>query len=155
MSFDDIISFLEEQIDSENLIVESVTSSLKNIRNIPVSSALTGIAMDSSKHASMYESVIALLKGKNVPLEEEDLDTQRNLINKHILFEEKMINLLEELLPRVDNQKAKTLLDVILSDERRHHKLLKNLENILVEGETITEQDWWEAMWKDSPGLWT
>jgi rubrerythrin len=155
MNDKEIITFLEEQISSEKIIVESIKSSIQKVKNIPVNSTLTGISMDSSKHAHMYEAVITLLEGKNTPLEEEDLDTQRNLINEHIIFEEKIIKKLEKFLPRINNPKAITLLKSILSDERKHHKMLKKLEKVLLEGETITEQDWWEAMWKDVPGLWT
>jgi rubrerythrin len=155
MSDKEIITFLQEQINSEKRIVESIKSSVKEIKNIPVNSTLTGISMDSSKHAHLYAAVITLLEGKNTPLEEEDLDTQRNLINEHILFEEKMINKLEKFLPQIDNPKAIALLNSILTDERKHHKMLKELEKVLLEGETITEDDWWEAIWKDVPGLWT
>jgi hypothetical protein len=46
-------------------------------------------------------------------------------------------------------------LEAIMVDEKRHHKLLKQLLSILVRGETVTEGDWWDAIWGDVPGLWT
>jgi hypothetical protein len=36
-------------------------------------------------------------------------------------------------------------------DEKRHHELLKEILEILVKGETITESDWWDVLWKNVP----
>jgi hypothetical protein len=43
------------------------------------------------------------------------------------------------------------LLNAILSDEKRHHALLKMVLDIIVHGETITEDDWWKMLWEDVP----
>jgi hypothetical protein len=43
------------------------------------------------------------------------------------------------------------LVSSILEDEKRHHGLLKQVLEILVKGETITEADWWDMLWKDVP----
>ena len=45
----------------------------------------------------------------------------------------------------------KLLLNAILEDEKRHHGLLKQILEVLVKGETITEADWWDILWKDVP----
>jgi rubrerythrin len=58
------------------------------------------------------------------------------------------------MIPKVENEKIKLLLQAILSDEHRHHKLLKNLLRVVISGETITEADWYDAIWGDVPGLW-
>jgi len=55
----------------------------------------------------------------------------------------------------VEDERISLILNAIVEDERRHHKLLRRVHEILVSGEAITEQDWWEAIWKDVPGLWT
>jgi len=46
---------------------------------------------------------------------------------------------------------VKLLLTAILADEKRHHELLKQVLEILVRGETITEEDWWDILWKNVP----
>jgi fructose-1,6-bisphosphatase/sedoheptulose 1,7-bisphosphatase-like protein len=58
-------------------------------------------------------------------------------------------------MPKIENQKLKLLMKAIMADEKRHHKLLTNLHEIIVKGETITEGDWYDAIWGDVPGLWT
>ncbi len=152
---DNLISFFEDQIELENKIVQSVSDALDGIDNLAVKTALRGISLDSSKHAEMYRSAIALLTSSSAALNEEQLDLQRRVVERHIKMEEAVIKQLEAKVPGVENEKLELLLQAILLDERRHHKLLKTLHEILVKGETVTEGDWWDAIWGDVPGLWT
>jgi len=152
---DDLISFFENQIELENKIVQSVSDAIDKIDNLAVKTALKGISLDSSKHAEMYRSAIALLTSSSTALNEAQLDLQRRVVERHIEMEAAVIKQLEAKMPGVENEKLELLLQAILLDERRHHKLLKTLLEILVRGETVTEGDWWDAVWGDVPGLWT
>lgn len=152
---DEMIKFFENQIDLEKKIVESAQDAINEIENEAVSTALRGISLDSSKHAEMYRSAINLLSATTVALNEEQLDLQKKVISDHIKMEEAVIKKLEKRMEDVENEKVKLLLKAILADEHRHHKLLENLYEILIRGETITEGDWWDAIWGDVPGLWT
>jgi rubrerythrin len=82
---------------------------------------------------------------------QENLDEQRMLVEKHIHLESELIEKLEEMLPSIKNKKVAFLLNSILSDERRHHELLKQVLEIIVRGETITEDDWWKLLWEEVP----
>jgi len=151
----DMVRFLENQIKLEDKIVRSVSEALERIENEAVSTALRGISLDSSKHAEMYRSAVALLTGAAFPLNEDQLDLQRETVERHIAMEAAVIKALEKRLPGVENEKVGLLLRAILADEHRHHKLLRTLLEILVSGEAVTEGDWWDAIWGDVPGLWT
>jgi rubrerythrin len=151
---EEIFSFLENQIKLENKIVKSVSDALETVENEAVSTALRGISLDSSKHAEMYRSAIALLSRSSMPLDEKQLDLQREVIERHIRLEEAVIEQLDNMIPKVENEKVKLLLKAILLDEHRHHKLLKTLLQVVISGEAITEGDWWDAIWGDVPGLW-
>jgi rubrerythrin len=151
---DKMLKFLENQIKLEHKIVESITNSLDQIENEAVITALRGISLDSSKHAEMYKSGINLLSASSIALNDEQLDLQKKVIESHIKMEEAVIKELEKKVPHIENEKVELLLRAILSDEIRHHKLLKTLYEIVVRGEAITEGDWWDAIWGDVPGLW-
>jgi rubrerythrin len=150
-----LVKFLETQVKLEHTIIASVENAVAKIENEAVSTALKGISLDSKKHAMMYNSAIALLTLSSTALDEEQLDLQKKVIMKHIEMEASVIKQLKIILPSIENEKVNLLLKAILSDEKRHHRLLKNLLEILVKGETITEGDWWDAIWGDAPGLWT
>ncbi len=145
------MDFLKAQIKVENEIVDSLNEALPDITNPPVKGVLKGISLDSIKHAELYASAVKLLTNVSQALDQEHLDEHRRLVEKHIEKEAMLIKKLDELAPGVANPKVKLLLGAILEDEKRHHVLLKTILEILVKGETITEEDWWDILWKNVP----
>jgi len=148
---DELIGFLKEQIKTENQIVDSLNRSLDEIGNPAVRGVLKGISLDSMKHAEMYSSAIGLLTTVQQALTQKNLDKQTELVEKHIQLEAKLIRKISKKLPSIEDKKIKLLLNAILMDEKRHHELLKKVLEILVRGETITEEDWWDILWKNAP----
>jgi len=142
---------MKEQIKIENEIVDSLNSALVEVKNPPVKGVLKGISLDSVKHAEMYAAATELLTSVSQALSQEHLDKQKALIEKHIRMEAELIKKISRVVPSVENEKVKLLLNAILADEKRHHALLKMVLEILVRGETITEADWWDLIWKNVP----
>ena len=99
----------------------------------------------------MYSSTNNLLTSVPQALTDGNLDKQRKLVEKHIRIEAEIIKKLRAVAPSVQNKKVKLLLTAILSDEVRHHTLLKKVLDILVRGETITDDDWWDVLWENVP----
>ena len=146
-----LLNFIKRQIEIEKEIVDSLNEAVKNMGNQPVKGVLMGISLDSVKHAEMYESALALLTTVPQALSQEQLDRQKSLVEKHIRIEAELIKKISDVLPEVKNSKVKLLLTAILADEKRHHALLKQVLEILVHGETITEEEWWDIIWKNVP----
>ena len=147
----DLLKFIEKQITIEKEIVNSLNEAIRGMGNQPVKGVLRGISLDSVKHAEMYDSALTLLTTVPQALSQEQLDKQRSLVEKHISIEAELIKKISDVLPEVENNKVKLLLTAILADEKRHHELLKQVLEILVRGETITEEDWWDILWKNVP----
>jgi len=147
----ELIEFMKRQILIEKEIVESLNKGIVNIKNPPVKGVLKGISLDSVKHAELYASAITLLTNVSPALKQENLDEQRALVEKHIKMEAELINKLEKMMPTIENKKVAFLLKAILTDEKRHHAMLKTVLDIIVHGETITEADWWEVLWENVP----
>jgi len=150
-SNDKLVTFMKKQIGIENEIVNSLNSALANVQNPSVRGVLKGISLDSVKHAELYASAIELLTGTSQALKQEHLDEQRKLVEKHIALEAELIEKLSKVVPSIESSKVRLLLEAILSDEKRHHELLKAVLEIIVRGETITEDDWWDVLWKGVP----
>ena len=150
-SKEDLVKFIRDQIRVENEIVDSLNKSLPEVDNPSVKAVLKGISLDSVKHAEMYASAATLLTTVSKALTQENLDKQKDLVEKHIQLEAELIEKIGRTLPNVKDKKVKLLLSAILSDEKRHHALLNQILKILVRGETITEADWWDMLWKDVP----
>lgn len=150
-STDELVKLFKNQITIEQNIVDSVKNGIGDIKNPAVRGVLKGISLDSLKHAEMYSSAINLLTRISQALTQENLDKQKELVEKHILIEAKIIKILNEVIPSIENKKVQLLLKAILSDEKRHHALLKQVLEILVRGETITDQEWWDVLWENVP----
>lgn len=150
-SKDELVALFKNQIKIEQAIVDSVKEGLTEIENPAVKGVLRGISFDSMKHAEMYSSAINLLTSVPQALTEGNLDKQRDLVEKHIRLEAEIIETLNKAIPSVQNEKVKLLLNAILSDEKRHHALLREVLEILVKGETITDNEWWNVLWENVP----
>jgi rubrerythrin len=150
-SNDELVEFIKHQILIEKEIVKSLNEGLVNIKNPPVKGVLRGISLDSVKHAELYSAASVLLTKVSLALQQENLDTQIELVEKHIRLETDLIKKLEKIIPTIQNNKVKFLLNSILSDEKRHHAMLKLILEIIVHGETITEEDWWKLLWENVP----
>lgn len=150
-SKNELVEFIKCQILIEKEIVQSLNEGLLDIKNLPVKGVLKGISLDSVKHAQLYAAAKVLLTEVSPAIQQENLDTQIGLVEKHIRLEENLIQKLEKIMPTIQNNKVKFLLNSILSDEKRHHVLLKQVLDIIVHGETITEDDWWQLLWANVP----
>ena len=150
MSNHERVDFYQKQIELENKIVEKATDSVKNVKNILIRELIQGIAMDSKKHSSMLNALIAM-HTKSTPLIEEDLtdELEKNL-QEHIALEQQAIDTYQQLSKRDFGESEKMIIKAILNDELRHHSLLKRIHKMIVEKETLTEQDLWDWVWKDS-----
>ena len=151
ISKDEMVGFFKKQINIENKIVSSLSEALGELGNPAVKGVLKGISLDSRKHSEMYGAAIKLLTSISPPLTQKNLDKQKELVEKHMQMEAELIKELHKQAPNIENEKVKLLVNGILQDEKRHHQLLKEVLEILVRGETITDEDWWDILWKNVP----
>lgn len=147
----DLLEFLKNQIAVENEIVSSLEKAIVDMKNPAVKGVLKGVSLDSVKHGELYTAAITLLTTTSTALNQENLDEQRGLIQKHIEIEAALIKKLQMMIPTIENEKVVFLLKAILNDEVRHHAMLKMTLEIVVKGETITEADWWKMLWENVP----
>jgi len=145
------VRFFEKQAFVEKEIVRSIDKALVTIRNPAVKGVLKGISLDSVKHAEMYKAAIDLMSSVPPALNQAEFDELTKFVKKHVADEEMAIMSMEEVMNQVEDDKVKLLLEAIFSDEQRHHKLLSQIMDILVKRETITEEDWWDILWKNVP----
>ena len=134
--------------------MNSLNEALDEIDNPAVKAVLSGISLDSLKHADICEEVKKfkkLLEKTLPPLEPETLYEQRKLVEKHIEYEARLIEKIEEILPEIQDEKIRLVLNAILEDEKRHHLLLKKVLEVLVKAETISPSEWWDLIWRDVP----
>jgi rubrerythrin len=151
MDTDQLKAFLKEQIGLEEKIVRMAKKSVKDTKNQLVKNLIQAIAIDSNKHALMLNAILARLESKTPFIEETKRDELGKDIKTHIELEAKAIQTYEELIPEMDDPGPKQVIKYILDDEKRHHRLLTQLYELVIEKETLTEEDLWDLTWKDVP----
>ncbi len=118
----------------------------------PVLRALfMAIATDSEKHAVFYESLAELAENPQPGITEDDLESIRKTIEDHIREEAEALERVKDLLSKVSDPRMKVILSALASDEATHHAILLAVKKDIASRETISEQDVWDAVWRDSP----
>jgi len=146
----ELVEFFREQARLEKEIVKSVNKTLGRIKNAVVESVLKGMALDSSKHAAIYRAAEQIVQVAPA-LTESEFNQLREVVKWHIENENKVIKRLDDAVKRTKNRRIRFLLRAIVTDERRHHQLLDAIMDVVVKGETITDDEWWEMLWKNVP----
>ncbi|MHA1214260.1 MAG: hypothetical protein ACTSPG_03125 [Candidatus Hodarchaeales archaeon] len=144
------VDFFKKQIELEKNIVEKAEAAVSEVKNALVKQLILGIAMDSNKHESLLRALVALNLGGTPFIPEEITDKLKSNLEEHIKLEKNAIQTYGELLENLEEERERVVITAILEDEKRHHKLLVRLHKMIIEQETLTEQDLWDWTWKDS-----
>ena len=145
-----LVSTFNKGITLENKIIERAKKTADDIKNPFIKELILGIAFDSEKHANLLQSLIDLIESKTPYLSEEERDTIGKDVNDHILMEREAIVTYQGLADKVSKREMKLILNYLVEDEKRHHELLKKIQNWIVESQTFSEEEWWDLMWKDT-----
>lgn len=143
------IEFYIKQVSLEKRIGETAENSVKNVKNELIKELIHSIALDSKKHASIINSLIAMNSSTQPFIEEEKYDELVKNIEEHIKLELEAIKTYKALIDKVENEEEKILLQAIYQDELRHHTLLKKILRTIVEKEAITQDDIWDSIKED------
>ena len=148
MDVEERIKLFNSQIKLEKQIIDTAETSAKNIENVIIREMILGIAMDSRKHESLLNTLIALHE-KFALIDEETTDKLLNNIKEHIRLEQEAIDTYQKLLDSLEDEKEKMIIQFILKEEIRHHRFLKQLHKRFIEKITFTGKDFWNWAWKD------
>jgi rubrerythrin len=143
------IEFFAKQISLEKEIVKTAENSIKNVKNNLVKELILAIALDSKKHAGMLNSLLTIASSVQPFIEEEKLEELSENIEKHIELEAKAIETYKEILPELENDQEKMIIQAIYHDELRHHALLKRILTSIKEREALTQEDIWDSIKDD------
>ena len=135
----ELVRFPRRQKEIERQIVEEANKTVEKVENPLVRELIRGIALDSKKHENALSAIEARLVGSTPFLTEEERKRIGDSIKRHIQLEEEAIKTYQELLESIQDEKLRLLIRYILEDEKRHHSLLKRIDKIVVESETLKE----------------
>ena len=136
----DLIDLLQEQKNLELSHVQTISESIRGLKHPMVRVVLESIIHDSMKHAAIAQALIDVEAG-TVPMKlDVDLGPAVNLaqsIKQHVIVEQNMLELLEQIDEMVEDDRVQAFIDYLVEEEKRHHKLLKELSSLL-DRETVS-----------------
>jgi len=143
MSEVELDRLLKQQGQLEREVAKLISNTVKNSQNSVLRLFLDRLVLDSLKHADMIEALIDLRKGAVVSIVQRE--EMQKALEDHVVREKEMLARLDEILARVNEPKVKRLLEHIAEDERNHHKILDEVNNIL-SWRDATQEQWWNTI---------
>ena len=146
----DFKTMIEEQIENEKKAVRLLQSSMKKTDNAVIQLMLSKLALDSTKHERMLRAILQLLEsspGEQFRYEGEEF---RSVIEEHVEIERKMLEDFERIVDKTEDNRIRFILQDIISDEKRHHAIMKRVHELMCEGEKVQDQKWWDFLFRYS-----
>lgn len=130
-----LIELIRAQIEVEKENVRQVTETEKKVDNAAAKLSLLEIRLDSQKHADILNGILEVLSG--VPPSQTlweyrissyiDPFLVKGELESHEEREARMIDHVEEEIKQTKDEGIKLLLQHVLEDERKHHKILETI----------------------------
>ncbi|MFX1566413.1 MAG: ferritin family protein [Promethearchaeota archaeon] len=126
----ELLDLIAHAIKIEKKAVALYKKTAATVDNAAVRLLIDELGMDSGKHAKMYQTIERVLKTQPYSFKDfheekwtDKLVAKRDL-KQHIEIEKRMIELLEEQIKIAQQPTVKAILEHILEDEKRHHRIL-------------------------------
>ena len=132
-SNEEIVQFVDliknwQKIEDASIL--NSTEIIKNSDNPLVHIVMEIIRQDSVMHRRVQQLIVDNYTRKPLDLNTDDVKRIWELVENHNLIEKKTIALAEELSGKIESPIVAYMLDYLLTDEKKHDKLLDEMEKI-------------------------
>ena len=141
---------IEEQIQNEKKAVKLLRGSMKKTNNTVIQLMLYQLALDSTKHENMLRAILRLLKSSSKEQFKCEGEEFRKAIEKHVEVERKMLEDFGRIVDKTEDNRIRFILQDIISDEKKHHAIMKRVHELICEGEKVQDQRWWDFLFRYS-----
>ena len=129
-SIEKLVKTLKKWQGVEDDAIQSTTEIIKVSDNPLVHLVMEIIRQDSAMHRRVQQMMVDHFETKPLTMNPDELADFWDLVETHIEIEKKTIALAEELLDSTNSAFAQYLLDYLLTDEKKHDKLLDDMKKI-------------------------
>ena len=126
---EDTISKIKKQKEFEDLTVKKLTPLYESAQNPVIKLFIHNIILDTMKHSDTYQMLIDLNSSAVMGRESEEIGEKE--LKSHIVEEAVMLKQTKEISEAVKDKKIKHIILNILEDEKKHHRVLSDLLEIL------------------------
>lgn len=126
---ENVLSKIKKQKDFEDQTAKKLTPLYESAQNPVIKLFLHSIILDTMRHSDTYQLLIDLNSSALMGKESKDLGGKE--LASHIKEEAKMLKQAKDISEVVKDKKIKQLILNILEDEKKHHRVLTQLLEIL------------------------
>jgi len=127
---ENLVSIMKTWQKIEDASVKNTTEIIKKSENPLVHLIMEIIRQDSVMHRRVQQLIIDHFESKPITMDPDELIGFWDMIEEHDAIEKKTIKLAEEALENTSSPIAAYMLEYLLTDEKKHDKLLEELEKI-------------------------
>jgi rubrerythrin len=126
---EDTLSKIKKQKEFEDLTAKKLTPLYESAQNPVIKLFIHSIILDTMRHSDTYQMLIDLNLSAVMGKESKDIGEKE--IKSHIAEEAIMLKQTKDISEVVKDKKIKQLILNILEDEKKHHRILSDLLEIL------------------------
>ena len=141
---------IEEQIQNEKRAVKLLRDSMKKTDNTVIQLMFNQLALDSIKHEHMLRAILQLSKSSSKEQFTCEGEEFRKVLKKHVEIERKMLKDFEGIVDKTEDNRIRFIFQDIISDEKKHHAIMKRVHELVCEGEKVQDQKWWDFLFRYS-----
>lgn len=142
-------TMIEERVENEREAVRLLHDSIGKTKNTVIRLLLYQLALDSMKHEHMLRAILKLLETSSKEQFKEG-EEFRKAIEKHVEVEREMLESFERIVDKTEDKRVRFILQDIISDEKRHHAIIKRVHELVCEGEKVKDEKWWDFLFRYS-----
>jgi rubrerythrin len=135
---EDTINKIKQQKSFEDQTAKQLTPLYEAAKNPIIKLFIHSLILDTMRHSDTYQMLIDL--NSSAQMGKESKDIGEGELASHIKEEAKMLKQTKDISEVVKDPKIKRLIVGILEDEKKHHRVLKDILEILKK-----ESDEWDA----------
>ncbi len=151
MPYEELLTLVKSWLEEEVSYAKELFELAGNLKHPVLKALFQGIAKDSEKHNLILSAIRDYIENKRPIITQDDLEEIKKKIKDHIEEESKAIQDLLKLKEKVEDPALLLLIEAMLEDEKKHHALLLQIQKMIAEKETVSDQELWEALWLHSP----
>ncbi len=141
---------IEKRIENEKKAVELLQDSMEKTSNTVIQLLLCQLALGSMKHEKMLKAVLTLLEPPSKEWFKCEGEEFRKTIEKHAEVEREMLEGFEKIVDKTEDKRIRFILQEIISDEKKHHAIIKRMYELVCEGEKVKDEKWWDFLFRYS-----
>ena len=141
---------IEERVENEREAVRLLHDSMENTNNTVIRLLLYQLALDSVKHEQMLQAVLKLLETPSKEQFKWEGEGFRKAIEKHVEVERGMLEGFEKIVDKTEDKRVRFILQDIISDEKKHHAIMKRVHELVCESEEVKDEKWWDFLFRYS-----